>query len=125
MLGSTKHTKYWRTASFHTAWTQLTSLKDRLSLTVLRVICEIAGQWENPILQPRGHIPIRLNQSRKVETTAIQWWPWKVEIPIIETIDIIRAQGTLPHCITVTRRLTTGRRSEKWVVRRFRRCATS
>jgi hypothetical protein len=38
------------------------AVKDRLSLTELKVISAIAGKWEKPILQPRGLISINQNQ---------------------------------------------------------------
>jgi len=44
---------------------------DRQSLTELRVICAIAGEWLKPIRQSRGLIPIRRNLSRKVEIANV------------------------------------------------------
>jgi hypothetical protein len=37
------------------------------------VICAIAGEWGKLTRQPRDLIPIRRNQSRKVETVVLKW----------------------------------------------------
>jgi len=50
-----------------------TSLNERQSLTEQRVICAIAGVRGKLALQPRGLFPIRLQESRKVETVVLKW----------------------------------------------------
>jgi len=47
------------------------SLNERQSLTEQSVICAIAREWGKLALQPRGLFPIRLQESRKVETVVL------------------------------------------------------
>jgi len=49
------------------------SLNERQSLTEQSVICAIAGERGKLALQPRGHFPIRPQESRKVETVVLKW----------------------------------------------------
>lgn len=40
----------WREVSFHTAWKQSNSVNEGHSLTLLRVVCAIAGEWWKPTI---------------------------------------------------------------------------
>ena len=57
---------------------------ERQSLTELRVICTVAGEWLKPTRQPRGLIPIRRNLSRNVEIANVDIR----EIPHISLVSI-------------------------------------
>ena len=67
------------TVTFHKPQKQ-SSLNERHSLTELREICTVAGEMGRLIGQLCGFIPIRRNQSQKVERTAPKLEIWETEV---------------------------------------------